>query len=90
MGEEGIGVIQIAVGEGEFEGFDGAVDVVGVEVGGSGILFEELQGLEQGGPLGPGAAFEDGMVVIVESDRVLDTGGMSRQVGESEEAVVFT
>lgn len=88
FGEEGVGVEGVAVGEGEFEGFDDQVDVGGRVGVVEGVVLEDQEGLEEGGALGPGTAFEDGVAVVVEGDGFFDAGQVGGEVVAAEEAAL--
>ena len=51
-------------------------------------IVEDLQGLEQVGALGPGAALVDGQAVIRDRDRLFDPRRVSGQVDIADQAAV--
>ena len=85
-----VAVIGLAVGVGEFGGFDDRVDEVGAGwVHGADVeALEEGELLEEDGALAPGAAFEDGVAVVVVGDGVFDGGVPLGEILGGEEAAV--
>ena len=82
IGEMGVGVVRVAIGEGQLERFGDRVDCIGavmphrlqVEA------VEDLQGLEQRRALGPDAALVDGQSAIGDRDRFFEPGGVRGEI----------
>ena len=90
VGEEGIRVIGVAIGHGQFHRLDDRMNRLGAvashrfEVD----ALEDLQGLEQIRPLGPRPALVDRPAAISDGDRLLDPRRVGGQVSVADEPSV--